>query len=449
MEDSTDILIIGAGAAGLMAAFELSRTGLKVIILEARDRIGGRINTHHDPRSPVPIELGAEFVHGRPPELLSIVEHAHLDLLETPNRHWHLRNGVLAKSNEFWSKLEDLMEEMKRVKGSDQSFADFLRAYDSNGETSEVKSIATLYIEGFHAARVEEISVLGLNKTNDAADEVGGDRQFRISQGYGELARRLRDEAVSHGVIVRLNTMVEEVRWQRGKANVITKSKGKVQQYQAARLLITLPLPLLQAAANEIGAVRFIPELTEKQRAARKLSMGHVVKTVLRFRRPFWEDLTLPTKDGKPISLKELAFIHAPSETMPTWWTTIPLRAPVIIGWSGGSRAEKLSPESDQSVVDGALEALSRIVRLPRKEIEDLLEEGYTHNWQRDQLSLGAYSYIPVNGLSAPQELAQPIDDTLFFAGEATNSEGHHGTVHGALATGSRAAKEIIKAHAS
>jgi monoamine oxidase len=442
MEDSADILIIGAGAAGLFAARELSRARLKVIVLEARDRIGGRINTHHETTSRVPIDLGAEFVHGRPPEMLSIIEHAHLDLLEVPNRHWHLRNGVLIKSNEFWSELEDLMEQMKRVKETDQSFADFLRAYNGSGDAAEVKSIATLYIEGFHAARVEQISVLGLNKTNEAADRVDGDRQFRISEGYGALAQWLHDQATSQGASFRLNTIVEEVRWHRGHVEVISRLEGKIQQYEGARLLITLPLPILQDA---MGALRFVPEIPEKRSAARKLSMGHVVKTVFRFREPFWESHNLLTKDGRSTSLKDLSFIHAPNETMPTWWTTLPVRAPVIVGWSGGSRAEELLLESDESVMNDALDSLSQIVRMPRKRIEDLLEEGYMHNWRRDPFSLGAYSYIPVHGLSAPDELAQPIDDTLFFAGEATNTDGHHGTVHGALATGSRAAKEMIK----
>lgn len=443
MEDSADILIIGAGAAGLFAAHELSRAQLKVIVLEAHDRIGGRINTHHDAQSPVPIELGAEFVHGRPPETLSIIKDAHLELLEVPNRHWHLRNRVLVKSDEIWSKLEDLMEEMKRVKGTDQSFAHFLRAYDSDADANEIKSIASLYIEGFHAARVEQISVLGLNKTNEAADRIDGDRQFRISEGYSELGRWLHDEAVKNGASFRLKTIVEEVRWRRGRVNVICRSEGKTQQYEATRLLITLPLPILQDAAR---SPRFVPEIPEKRSAARKLSMGHVVKTVFRFREPFWEDRELPTKDGELTSLKELSFIHAPSETMPTWWTTLPTRAPIIVGWSGGSRAEELSVESDQSLIDRAIEAFSKIVGISRKEIEDLLEEAYMHNWGHDPFSLGAYSYIPVSGLSASQELAQPIDDTLFFAGEATNTEGHQGTVHGALATGSRAAQEIIKA---
>jgi monoamine oxidase len=443
MEDSTEILIIGAGAAGLLAACELSRAKLRVIVLEARDRIGGRINTHHKSGLPVPIELGAEFVHGRSPKVLSIIERAQLDLREVPNWHWQLRNGVLVKSNEFWSELEDLMEQMKRVKAVDQSFADFLRAYYSDGYVNEVKSIATLYVEGFHAARVDRISVLGLNKTNEAADRIHGDRQFRISEGYGALAQWLHDYATSHGAGFRLNTIVEEVQWRRGHVNVITRSEGQFQQYQAARLLITLPLPVLQDVK---GALRFVPEVPQKRSAARKLSMGHVVKIVFHFRESFWERLSLPSKDGEATSLKNLSFIHAPSEALPTWWTTLPVRAPVIVGWSGGSCAEELSLEGDQFVINQALESLSRIVKMPRKEIEDLLEESYMQNWRRDPFSVGAYSYIPVNGLDAPEELAQPIDDTLFFAGEATNTEGHHGTVHGALATGSRAAKEITRA---
>jgi monoamine oxidase len=94
MNDDADVLIIGAGAAGLAAARELSVSGLKVIVLEARSRIGGRIDTHFDQ---FPIELGAEFVHGKPPETLQIVERGKLTLQEVPNRHWYLENGVLTK----------------------------------------------------------------------------------------------------------------------------------------------------------------------------------------------------------------------------------------------------------------------------------------------------------------------------------------------------------------
>ena len=186
----TDIVIIGAGAAGLAAARELSVSGLKVIILEARDRIGGRINTHYDTW---PIELGAEFVHGKPPETLQIVERAHFKLQQLPNRHWHLYNCVLTKSSEFWSKVEAAMDEMSDYSGSDQSFAEFLDHYKRKTHVEDIDSIATLYVEGFHAAHADQISVHGLNKTNKAAAEIEDDKQFRVENGYAPIVQSLHD----------------------------------------------------------------------------------------------------------------------------------------------------------------------------------------------------------------------------------------------------------------
>ena len=126
MTEEADVLIVGAGAAGLAAARELCAARLDVVVLEARERIGGRINTHFDTW---PIELGAEFVHGKPPETLKIVERARLKLQTVPNLHWHLHDGVLTKSGEFWSKVEKVMEEMSGYKGPDQNFAEFLHQY--------------------------------------------------------------------------------------------------------------------------------------------------------------------------------------------------------------------------------------------------------------------------------------------------------------------------------
>src|SRR6185369_14490536 len=208
----TDIVIIGAGAAGLAAARELSFGGLKVIILEARDRIGGRINTHYDSW---PIELGAEFVHGKPPETLQIVERANLKLQNIPNRHWHLHNGVLTKSSEFWSKVEDAMDEMSRYSGPEQSFAEFLDHYRRKTQVEDIESVATLYVEGFHAAHADRISVPGLNKTNKAAEEIEDDKQFRLENGYAPLVQSLHDDAAAAGAEFHLNTIVEEVKWQR------------------------------------------------------------------------------------------------------------------------------------------------------------------------------------------------------------------------------------------
>jgi len=195
-------------------------------------------------------------------------------------------------------------------------------------------------------------------------------------------------------------------------------------------LIVTLPLTLLQSSGEQAARVRFTPALSETVSAANRLAMGQVAKVVMRFRDPFWEE--------------DLTFIHSPVESLPTWWTQFPVRAPLLVGWTGGTRAERLSLDSDDALLDHAFESLSHIFRTSKAFLEQSLVDFYTHNWHRDPFSAGAYSYIPVGGLDAQAQLARPLDDTLFFAGEATNTEGHHGTVHGAIATGLRAAREVM-----
>jgi len=436
MDDQADILIVGAGVAGLAAARELSAAHRHVVVLEARNRIGGRINTHFDR---FPIELGAEFVHGKPPETLTIVERAHLALKRVPNLHWHLHDGILTKSPEFWSKIEKLTHDMSEYTGPDEAFSEFLDDYQRKTKIEDIRSIATLYVEGFHAAHADNVSVHGLNKTNKAADEIDDDKQFRLPNGYSRLAQSLHDDAVARGASFHLNTVVEEVNWMRGQIEVLTTAH---ERFTARRLLVTLPLPLLQKSDQ----VRFNPPLVEKQNAANKLAMGVVIKVLLRFREPFWKDLRVPGEGDSTTDLKDFAFIQAPDQLLPTWWTQFPLDRPLLAGWAGGTRAERLLGESDDALLDYALESLTHILRTPKAILEELLEEFYMHNWQHDPCSGGAYSYIPIHGTDAQSELAQPLEDTLFFAGEATNTEGHQGTVHGAIATGLRAAREILAA---
>src|SRR6185295_10020248 len=144
---------------------------------------------------------------------------------------------------------------------------------------------------------------------------------------------------------------------------VLTNGAG---EFKARRLIVTLPLSLLQSSGEQAARVRFTPTLTETKNAADKLAMGQVAKVVMRFREPFWEDFT---------------FIHAPAESFPTWWSQFPGRAPLLAGWAGGTRAEKLSLENDDALLDGALESLSHIFREAKPVIEESLAEFYTHNW--------------------------------------------------------------------
>lgn len=440
MAAESEILIVGAGAAGLAAARELS-SKFNVTVLEARARIGGRIHTHFDPTAGAPIEFGAEFVHGKPPETLKLVEAEGFELIELPNTHWYFRNALLSKSKKFWSRIEAATNGLEKYQGADESFADFLEDYSRKHHIEDLNAIASLYVEGFHAAHADKISVQGLIKTNEAAATIDDEKQFRPATGYLPIAQRLHDKAVAQGASFRFETVVSEVAWSAG-AVTVTATSG--EQFKARRLIVTLPLGVLQR-----NDVIFTPQLAAKQEAAQKLAVGNVVKVMLRFRARFWEVLTLPTVDGKRSDLKDLAFIHAPDELPPTWWTQLPVRTPLLVGWAGGPRADLLLSASQDALRDQSLQALSRIFAVSPKLLEDLLADFYTHNWTTDPFSLGAYSYIPVGGLKAQAALAEPVENTIYFAGEATNKHGHHGTVHGALATGLRAARMVQESIAS
>jgi monoamine oxidase len=444
MKDSADVLIIGAGVAGLAAACDISSAGLSVCVIEARERIGGRIYTRRDERNPLPVELGAEFIHGRPPETFEVARAARLLLCDVSEHFWYVRDGVLSKSDKFWSQIEEIMDKMKKAGRRDKSFREFLKSYGGGRGMREAREMAASYVEGFDAAHTERIGILGLNKEHEAEDEIDGDKQFRLLDGYDRVAQWLHDEALSRGATFHLGTIAQEIRWQRNHIELVTTSEDGTQIFSAPCLVVTLPLGVLQAGKSETGAVRFSPPLPDKERAARRLATGHVVRITLRFRERFWDDLRLKTKKGDG-DLSELGFIQAPGEAIPTWWTHLPVRTPVLVGWAGGPVAEKLLSCDNRRLLDRALTSLEHIFGVPQEQLENLLEESYMHDWQADPFARGSYSYVPVDALDAQAELALQVEETIFFAGEATNTEGHSATVHGAIATGMRAAREIIE----
>ncbi len=464
---SSDVLIIGAGAAGLAAARDLSVAGRNVIVLEARDRIGGRIFTCRNPAAAIHIELGAEFVHGKSLELWHLAQRAHLELCEVSERHLYFENGKLIKSENFWAKIESLNEKMRSA-GTDKSFKDFLSSLPDDEETRRAKAIAVRYIEGFHAARIDRIGIHGLVKANEAADSIEGDKSFRFLNGYDSLVQVLQAEAAAYGATIRLNTVTKEIRWSSKGVEAVCDGGSGDSSVAASCAIITLPLGVLQTSPDQPGAVRFIPELPpEKQTAIKNLEMGHVLRIVLSFSERFWETLTCWDQDGNPVKFADAGFIHCPDLPLPTWWTQLPIRAPVLVGWVGGPNADRISSststhtvadqtESDNAhlaqpvgeslgslVLDQAITSLTRIFNLSTDYLRDRLAAFYFHDWQHDPFSRGAYGYVPVAGLDDQLALSQPVDGTLFFAGEAT-SVGHIGTVHGAIMSGQRAAREIL-----
>jgi monoamine oxidase len=244
------------------------------------------------------------------------------------------------------------------------------------------------------------------------------------------------------GVDLRTETVVESVNWRAGNVRVTAQNPRGALMLEAPKVLVTLPLSLLKVQQG--GAIQFTPQLPEdKLRALDKLEMGKVIRVVLRFRECFWETIKPSARSKKTLS--NMAFLFSQNEWFPTWWTSMPEKSAIITGWAPFRSAEQLSGQSESFITDRSLQTLSELLGPPVQELQTLLEHAYVHDWQTDPFALGAYSYGKVGADGAQQAIAAPLESTLFFAGEATDTAGHNGTVHAAIATGYRAAREILR----
>ncbi len=434
---SADVIVIGAGVAGLAAARRLAEAGLHVLILEARNRIGGRVWTIQAENG-VPVELGAEFIHGRPHEICDLVGSAHLEVREFTGSQWIYADGRLQRSQDFFAHTKSILEKLTDG-GPDHSFANFLNLNEKGEEAAKLWGLE--YIEGFHGALAERISVHSLVRSRKAEKEVEGHRSFRLLRGYESLLQVLKDALPPEFVQICCNTAVRVVHWAEHQVRVEAQTEGGTVEFTAPRAIVTLPLGVLQAPPEAPGAVRFDPLLLEKESALLLLYMGQTIRVSLIFRERWWEQEAVG--GCEPGALRDLGFVFSHQEWFPTWWTRI-TSAPMLTGWAASRRGERLSGRPDWFIRDKALESLTSIFAVPRFRLEAMLESWHVHDWHSDPYARGSYSYVGVGGDGAQSALAESVADTLFFAGEATNDAGHHGTVHGAIATGERAARQIL-----
>ncbi len=430
--ESADVIVVGAGAAGLAAAQELAESGMQVVVLEGRDRIGGRIHTLHPDSVPMPVELGAEFIHGKPTEIWDIVRHKMFPASEVKGEN-ACYDGQLRHCNDFWPAWEKVSKAMSLEDGRDESFQNFLdRLPQSKRFNGKARKYATEYVEGFNAANASEISLRSLIQDRDAADQIEGSRPFHLLSGYDGLINSL-----AFGLTIYSWTVVEQIEWRTGQVRVkaVNQASGAACEFEAKTAVITLPLGVLQAS-GERACVRFVPEIPWKIDAARALRMGNVVKVVLCFDEPFW------SRRG----LEEMAFLHLENQPFPVFWSLAPVITPVLIGWASGPYSAGLTGLSQQHILSTAVKSLAAAFDTSVEKLRSHLKRSFVADWLADPFSRGAYSFAPVGQTNAREILARPVAETLFFAGEATHTSGFSGTVHGAIATGRRAAREIENA---
>jgi monoamine oxidase len=416
-----DALIIGGGIAGLIAARHLTEAGLSVTLLEARDRLGGRIYTHAT--ADFPVELGAEFVHGRPEEILALAAEGGVPIVPVQGNFRRKINGQWAEAGHLMEKVDQLFSKLPAGE-PDESFQYYL---DRSGEDEDVKQQALRYVEGFHAADPSLISARSLCRDSEAEEAIEGDHQYRIASGYESLVRTVAERIDSKLCDIVLNTAVHEIVWRQGE--VIARTSA--EEYLAPRAIVTLPLGVLKS-----NSVIFSPALPEKQNAMSFLEMGPVIRVSLCFQEKFWE---------RDPEMADLSFLFTDDPQFPTWWTSNPLPYPMLTGWAAGPYAGVHAGRSKDDIVRSAVQSLARIMKIAEPELRKQMAGAFMHDWQGDPFSRGAYSYAAVGGMDAAKALATPVANTLYFAGEATNSDGYNGTVHGAIATGLRAAEELLQ----
>lgn len=418
-----DVIIVGAGMAGLCAAQILQQKGLRVIVLEARNRIGGR--TWTDEIAGTPLDLGASWIHGTLGNpMTQIANQQNAALIPTDYED-------LQRFDFDGSPLTDDLD--RRADTLLERYFNLAREYaeDQNSDLSLQSALEAALREQPLGARDLRLLNYALNTTLEheyAADagqlsawyfdeqqEFDGEDVI-FAQGY-----RVIVQAMAQNLQIRLNQVARRITYDDNGASLNTQS----DTLRARAILVTVPLGVLQS-----GSITFEPPLpAEKQTALARVGMGLLNKCYLIFPRAFWDDATL------------LGYV---SERKGEWaeWLNLNalLGAPILLGFNAGEYARRLETQTDAQIIQSAMSVLRKMYGA---DIPEPLDYRITR-WAQDPFALGSYSFLGVNATPNDYDaLAQPVGERVFFAGEHTQRD-YPSTVHGAYLSGARAADQIL-----
>jgi monoamine oxidase len=431
-ETSHDAIVLGAGIAGLTAARQMAVAGLRVRVLEARYRVGGRILSRRVGEEIV--ELGAEFIHGKPPILWNLINEASLETYELGGNHFCWEHDALQPCGDDFDRDFKWLEALKNWDREDCSFAEYL---DMMHVPPASRKRLIGFVEGFNAADHRVIGVAALAMQQAVEDATEGDRMFHVRGGYAQVPEFLARQIEQLGGTISTETRASEIRWKQGNVEIDCLHNLKFETYRAAAVVIALPLGVLQS-----GAMRISPSPEHAMQLVSQIKVGHARRMVMLFRRRFWTDTAV--RSGTR-GLDRLRFLHAASELFPVWWTKFPEESSTLVAWTGGPRADAIARRPCDELEGEAIRELAKIFAVDDAQLYKLLIQSVSHNWQKDPLAQGSYSYLPAGALHVPNALSEPIESTLFFAGEHTDTTGNWGTVHGAMESGERAANQILR----
>jgi monoamine oxidase len=414
--------IAGAGIAGLIAGVQLQKAGHSVFIFESRSNTGGRIRSLEV--AGLLVESGPEFIHGNFTETFGLLRKYNIPVEPVNGKMYSARGGKIEESYDMAEGWDQLLNKMRSA-DPDLPFHEFLINNFPGKRFTELRNAAIGFAEGYDLADVETASTRALVSEWELEDS----EQYHIPSGYGMLVSSLENEFTNLGGKIFLNHAVECIDWH--SADILVRVKGN-QVFRMDKVLISLPLGILQHTAPPSESVIFLPALVEKQRAFSQIGFGTVIKIVMIWETAFW----------KP-RVPEALFIFS-DHFIPTWWTPYPQDFPLLTGWLGGPRAADVSDKPDIFFLEKALESLSSIFSIPTVELKNKLKDFRIFNWKNESWSRGAYSYSLVGSTIAKAMCREPVQDRIYFTGEAYYEGPYPGTVEAAVVSGLETARQLL-----
>ncbi len=416
------VVILGAGLAGLTAAYHLARRGVKVTVLEARDRLGGRVLTVFDSHGKVIGEGGAEFIDTHHRRLLRYLRYFGLTLRRLPLEDQ--LSEELPDSRIFWESLRTIAHQLTEHKKPWKVPADLtnldgfsMRDWCLKCALSEavVRDIE-LWSSGMELVPPDEVSVLGVLAELSLQTAQTRTSAYSVEEGLSVLVERLAEEGRSFGASILTERIVTGLEISDHQVLVRTRTRT----FEAHRVISTLPTPVIRNLPIE-------PEVSvEKRKAWNAATYGSLTKVIMLFRERFWggEDPFLQVFGDSIHSVWE------PNRDSPH---------PTLILWLSGRPPSELITGIPEERIRAALAALEK--KVPGATAHFVT--GWSLNWTNDPFSQGAYSYYSLGYLSTHAAHLPEPEGRLHFAGEHTSP--HSGYMEGALESAHRVVLEILK----
>ena len=420
------VVIVGGGAAGLMTAFELSKHTIAVTILESKQRPGGRIDTLYEHSFSQPVETGAEFIHGDAPITLSLLNEAGISYHAVNDTMGRIENGVFKNENNFEGHWDLLMKEMASLQ-QDMPLAEFINTYFGEDKYAELRSFVINFAGGFDLADISRASTKSLYR--EWSKEMG--TQYRIDGGYKKLIDFLETKCRDNGCAIHFSCCAKKISWHKNEINVLSMCS---RLFKANKIVLAVPISVLQAGAGNSDYIEFSPAIPQHTKAAKNIGFGAVIKVILEFHENFWKTKT-----------KDAGMIFMQHEIVPTWWTQSPVENNILTGWIGNEKAKSLQHETDGAILHKAIQSLANSFNVAAEKLHKNLKAYKIANWCKEPDIYGGYSFSTVESAIAKHILRQPIDDTIFFSGEALFEGSPGATVEAALSSGKKTAEAVLK----